>query len=308
LNLGEKGYYERNFSSVYYFGFAQEEQQPEGSDFVAQLEANEEQEYQEIVTQIQTMSNEEYSVFLNRRLEDAYTNKQGPIRTYIVVDVTDEMNQPEPGFFQKLVSSVPDSKEYGANKVRSVLDAVSKQKAKTQTMKMTMKDHYRSQNRVRHFQRIEGMLDESSAKLLVGQGGIVDIYVVDENKAGSEFIATHTPTGRIIPSRSQKLYSDDFLIDGFYNELMDKFIEREVLTVQVSFKKPEGYEYTRSWHDKMVADVEQYIESWDEYDFEVVFKNHSHVIIKTTKEHVQSLRDDDQITFIKHKSSPVELF
>jgi len=190
------------------------------SSFLMELESQEEQEYNELVSRIQTMPEANYTAFLQKRLEQNFKGKNGPMRAYVVVDVTAEMNQPEPGFIKSLLSSAPDQKQYGINKLDELMTAMGGKASKQPAFEL--KDQYRSQNRIRHFQRVQAMLNETEAKLLVGQGDIVDIFIADRDKPGTEFITTHTPTGRILPRRVQKNYDDEFIADGLYQECLMK--------------------------------------------------------------------------------------
>lgn len=269
--------------------------------FVAQLEAQEEQEYQAFINKIQTMSEAEYSIFLTERIEKAFQGKLGKKSVYIVVDVTDEMKQPKPGFFQNIFSSAPDPKQYGTKKVQGLLNTMNRTQTETSgnASAFIIKDQYQSLDKTRHFQRIEAVLSEQSARLLVTQPDIIDIHIIGLIKPGTEFVTIHTPTGRILPRKTQKIYDHQFIYDGFYNELMEKFKEYDVLEVEVSFKEPEGYEYTKEWNHKMELEVEIFLQSWPDYEFEVIYKDYSHVLLKTSKKHAQAMYKDGRVKGVR---------
>jgi hypothetical protein len=285
------------------YSFAKDEQMR--STFFTKLEAQEKQEHNELINFIQTSNEVEYAVFLNERLEKKFKDIAKPLMVYLVVDVTAEMSQQKKGMLQDFFSSTSEPGELGPKKVKELLDTF--RSSDTNVQGLVMKDHYRSQNRVRHFQRIEVMLDESSAKLLVGQKDIIDVYVPNVDSQGNEFVTTHTPTGRIIPRRSQRIYDDSFLAKGLYKELMIKFAESNVLAVEVSFKKPEGYEYSKEWHDQMAAEIDVLLKEWGGYKYELIEKSYNYVVLRTTKKHVQTISRDQRVRLIKHKDYRSEI-
>ena len=268
---------------------------PEKLGFLAALQAEEDSKYKELTDNIKKMPRGEYKAFLISRVENAFSGEFQDLAVMILVDVTAEMNQPEPSFLTKLFNTVPDEKSYGEYKAEALLSGSNSKPPKELTFKSGFKG-----NGNKHFQRVEGMLNQQEAYLLASQNEIVDLHVIDSLNSANSFLTMHTPTGRIIPRQVQKIYDPEFIQNGLYAELMTKFESQETMLVQVSFLKPRNFSGSlKELHDYGDQLIKEFLTSWPDYEYQVLYKSNNYILLTTTKKHVLTMKKDERVRSIK---------
>ena len=264
----------------------------ENLGFIASLQAQEDADYQALTDSIKRMSDSEYKAFLNQRIEQDFDDDKEKA-VLLIVDVTEEMNQPEPGFFKKLFSPKTDEKALGRLKTENILKQFQVKNRAPVKYKSSFKGKGNDL-----FQRVDTVVDQKSAYLLVSHNEIRDIHIIDSLDPANSFTTLHTPTGRVIPRQVQKVYDQKFIDDGLYAELLQKFENNRTLSVQVSFPKPDGYENTREFNEQARTLVSEFVGSWEGYSFEVLYKAEFYVFMQTTKEHVLAMKQDERVLSI----------
>ncbi len=260
----------------------------ENLGFIASLQAQEDADYQALTDSVKRMSDSEYRAFLNKRIEQDFDDEKEKA-VLLIVDVTEEMNQPELGFFKKLFSPKTEEKAIGRLKTENIL----KQFQVKNRVPIKYKSSFKGKGN-HCFQRVDTVVDQKTAYLLVSQNDIRDIHIIDSLNPANSFTTLHTPTGRVIPRQVQKVYDQKFIDDGLYEELLQKFENNEKLSIQVSFPEPDGYEYSREFNEQARTLVSEFVGSWKEYNFEVLYKSEFYLFMQTTKEHVVAMKQDER--------------
>jgi len=275
---------------------SQEEKESELS-FFKKLSLQEEREYQELISKIKNANDSEYRGMLRDRVDRAYSKKEAQTSGFVIVEVTEEMRQPEPGFFAKLFTSPPTEEEYGVNKVEKLLSS-GKGNGKSTGVgngrQLKYQQKFMDSTKQRHFQQIDGTFSKSEAMSLLADQKIIDFHIADsEYQAQLPFIEIHSITGRILPPQKQKEYDEDFINEGVYQDLLKTFGDGSPSLVRVDFRRPESYiNSTYSEQDKQnqLASVDNFIAEWSDYEYQILDKGEFHIYIELGKAQFEAMK------------------
>jgi hypothetical protein len=263
--------------------------------FFEKLKKQEMEEHQTLVSQVKSMDDKRYRKLLNKRVSDSYKQKKGDMSGFVIVDVTEEMNQPESGFLAKIFSSQPAEEEYGINEVKEALGSTGVGNGR----KLKFYKKFSSTDKQKHFQWVEGSFTKGDAMSLVAKGKIVDLHVTaPKYPTWSTAVAIDTDTGRVLPPRAQKEYDEEFINEGVYQDLLKEFDRKETVLVRVNFRIPDGYvdsKYTKEDQQAQIQAVDDFLDEWKEFKFTVADRGEFHLYLDTSRDHLKAMKGHDFI-------------
>jgi predicted TIM-barrel fold metal-dependent hydrolase len=282
-------------SVVFTAGAIAQEKTEAEPGFFETLRIQEDQEHQELINSIKSADDKQYRGMIRGRIDKSYPKNKGNASGLVVVEVTDEMNQPEPGLFAKLFSSSPTEEEYGVDKVERLLSS-----GKGNDKELKYKQRFTSSDNQRHFQTVEGVFSKDEAMSLSVEQGVIDFYFPpSQNPSGSTFIQFHTDTGRVLPPQKQKQYEDSFIRNGLYSDLMKRFESTETTTVEVNLIRPSSEEYAELTDGQKIAQkaiVDDFLEQWPDFEFTLHYKSKYVLYLETTKAHVEAMNQHELVS------------
>ena len=261
--------------------------------FFQRLDAQEEREHKELTDKVRRMSDTEHRAFVLERIRKSYSQDPIALSAFVIIEVTDEMNEVEKNAYSGPLAATPKENLIGIDRLKRSL--VRTQNSDTR-LHLKQKFTNGSTEQERHFQWIEGQFNKGSAIALINEAEITDlhIYADQEHPVWSSVVAFDTETGRILPPKERKNYSEDFIRAGMYEDVMKSFENSETAFVSVNFINYQSDTTpTPEWEQAREQAVDDFLLEWSDYEFDIIRKRLNYINFRTTKEHVEAMNEHD---------------
>ncbi len=274
--------------------------------FLKRLHLEHEKKYQVLVEKIKSMTQDEYDAYKVDRINLSYNTDAEVLENRILIEVTDELRQPQ-GFFAKLLSSNVDKEDIGINKVKEILSDKLKSKGGparfNSNRKLSFLSHIESPSSDMEYQEISVGLTQSEVLQLAKEESILDVFPLSSpSKSGATLISIYSPKGRILPQKKGLVVEKEVLKKGWYAELISKFQEQDEILVRVDFSWSDDFykrrPFNNEWvvmHNNMAND---FLSSWEKYKFKTISVKAAYATIKTTQSHVEEMYKDNRVSLL----------
>ncbi len=291
---------------IFSISIAYADKAPSNISFIKSLRLEHEKKYQILVEKIKSMTQEEYDAYKVDRINLSYNTDAEVLENRILIEVTDELNQPQV-FFAKLLSSNVNKEDIGINKIREILAHNLKSKGEParfdSNRKLSFLSHIESPSSDMEYQEISVGLTQSEVLQLAKEESILDVFPLSSpSKSGATLISIYSPKGRILPQKKGLVVEKEVLKKGWYAELINKFQEQDEILVRVDFSWSDDFYKRRPFNNEWVVMhndmANDFLSSWEKYKFKTFSVKAAYATIKTTQSHVEEMYKDSRVSLL----------
>jgi hypothetical protein len=280
--------------------------QDQRATFSEKLRLQEKLEREQLEQMIETASAAEYRLYLRDQLSLAMKSA-GTNTATVIIDVTD---------MQSATTALKRSGDIslGAMKLISLMAQAPLAKhnsVDTSNTDLTITNkqwEFSNDAGNQQFEQVNVELGNVAIETLLNSSDVKDVFITSGSQYGSKYSAINTELGRFYPPVVAKVYDEEFLREGYLNELMVVFDSQKTALVSVTLR---GYPDTSlssdydNRRDNQVAD--EVLSTLNPDDYELESKAAFCFLIQANKIAVEQLSKDDRVDMISEETSNITI-